>query len=198
MMPGRPVACEFSSAQAPLTKPVSVSPIAVRPEAPIHLPGYPTIRKMPGPGGCHYPREPMHTPVWIVIPTYNEADNVEGIVRAAARELERVVPGGYHILVVDDRSPDGTGEIADRLAGEIVEVEVLHRAAKTGLGHAYLDGFACALSGGAERVIEMDADFSHDPAYLEPMLRAAEDADVVLGSRYVAAGVSATGACCGG
>lgn len=143
---------------------------------------------MPGTGGCHYPREPMHTPVWIVIPTYNEADNVEGIVRAAARELERLVPGGYHILVVDDQSPDGTGEIADRLAGEIVEVEVLHRAAKTGLGHAYLDGFARALSGGAERVIEMDADFSHDPAYLEPMLRAAEDADVVLGSRYVAGG----------
>jgi dolichol-phosphate mannosyltransferase len=130
----------------------------------------------------------MQTPVWVVIPTYNEAENIEGIVRAAVAELERLVPGGFHILVVDDQSPDGTGQIADGLASEIAELEVLHRGAKTGLGHAYLAGFARALSGGAECVIEMDADFSHDPAYLEPLLRAAEEADLVLGSRYVAGG----------
>jgi dolichol-phosphate mannosyltransferase len=130
----------------------------------------------------------MQTPVWVVIPTYNEAENIEGIVRAATAELERLVPGGFHILVVDDQSPDGTGQIADRLTSEIGELEVLHRGAKTGLGHAYLAGFARALSGGAEFVIEMDADFSHDPAYLEPLLRAAEEADLVLGSRYVSGG----------
>jgi dolichol-phosphate mannosyltransferase len=130
----------------------------------------------------------MQTPVWVVIPTYNEAANAEGIVRAAVRELQQLVPGGYHILVVDDASPDGTGEIADALARELDEVEVLHRSAKTGLGHAYLAGFARALAGGAALVMEMDADFSHDPAYLGPMLDAAEHADLVLGSRYVPGG----------
>jgi dolichol-phosphate mannosyltransferase len=130
----------------------------------------------------------MRTPVWIVIPTYNEAENVEPIVRAAARELQRIVPGGYYILVVDDNSPDGTGKIADGLAAELSEVEVLHRPYKTGLGHAYLAGFARALAGGAECVIEMDADFSHDPSYLGELLAATEDADLVLGSRYVAGG----------
>jgi dolichol-phosphate mannosyltransferase len=130
----------------------------------------------------------MQTPVWVVIPTYNEAENVDGIVRAAARELDRTVPGGYRILVVDDASPDGTGEIADRLASELPELEVLHRKAKTGLGHAYLAGFARALAGDAEQVIEMDADFSHDPAYLPQLLSASEDADLVLGSRYVPGG----------
>jgi dolichol-phosphate mannosyltransferase len=130
----------------------------------------------------------MQTPVWIVIPTYNEADNVERIVRAAANELQRIAPGGYYILVVDDDSPDGTGNIADKLAHELDEVEVLHREAKTGLGHAYLAGFAHALAGGAEWVIEMDADFSHDPAYLGDLLAATSDADVVLGSRYVRGG----------
>ena len=89
----------------------------------------------------------MRTPVWIVIPTYNEAENVERIVRAAADELQRIVPGGYYILVVDDDSPDGTGTIADSLARELGEVEVLHRDSKTGLGHAYLAGFARALAG---------------------------------------------------
>jgi dolichol-phosphate mannosyltransferase len=130
----------------------------------------------------------MHERVWVVIPTYNEAANIEGIVRAGAAELDRLIPGGYHILIVDDNSPDGTGAIADRLAEGSAQIEVLHRAAKTGLGHAYLAGFARALDGGAELVMEMDADFSHDPRYLEPILKAAESADLVLGSRYVSGG----------
>jgi dolichol-phosphate mannosyltransferase len=130
----------------------------------------------------------MLTPIWVVIPTYNEAANIDGIVRAATAELARIAPGGYHVLVVDDDSPDGTGAIADQLALELDEVEVLHRAAKTGLGHAYLAGFARALESGAACVIEMDADFSHDPAYLRDLIAAGEGADVVLGSRYVQGG----------
>jgi dolichol-phosphate mannosyltransferase len=130
----------------------------------------------------------MPEQVWVVIPTYNEAANIEGIVRAAVAELDRVAPGAYRILIVDDNSPDGTGQIADRLSAAQTQVEVMHRAAKTGLGHAYLAGFARALTGGAELVIEMDADFSHDPRYLGPMLDAAKEADLVLGSRYVEGG----------
>jgi dolichol-phosphate mannosyltransferase len=130
----------------------------------------------------------MHERVWVVIPTYNEAENIEGIIRAAATELERLAPDAHHILVVDDNSPDGTGAIAERLAERQPGIEVLHRPAKTGLGHAYLAGFAHALGGGAELVIEMDADFSHDPRYLEQMLAAAREADLVLGSRYVEGG----------
>jgi dolichol-phosphate mannosyltransferase len=130
----------------------------------------------------------MHPPVWVVIPTYNEAANVEGIVRATVAELERLVPEAHRVLIVDDNSPDGTGRIADDLAESLPRVEVLHRAAKTGLGHAYLAGFDRALRGDAELVIEMDADFSHDPRYLEPMLAAAGNADLVLGSRYVEGG----------
>jgi dolichol-phosphate mannosyltransferase len=130
----------------------------------------------------------MPEQVWVVIPTYNEAANIEGIVRAAVAELDRVAPGAYRILIVDDNSPDGTGQIADRLSAAQPQVEVMHRAAKTGLGHAYLAGFARALTGGAELVIEMDADFSHDPRYLGPMLDAAKEADLVLGSRYVEGG----------
>ena len=123
-----------------------------------------------------------------MIPTYNEAVNVEGIVRAAATELDRVAGADYRILIVDDNSPDGTGAIADSLAAELDHVEVMHRPGKAGLGHAYMAGFARALEGGAERVVEMDADFSHDPRYLEPLLTASRDADVVLGSRYVRGG----------
>ena len=130
----------------------------------------------------------MNAPVWVVIPTYNEAANVERIVRATASELQRVAGSEFRILVVDDGSPDGTGEIADRLAEELDVVEVLHRRTKDGLGQAYLAGFDRALKGGAEFVIEMDADFSHDPSYLGDMLAAAQDADVVLGSRYVEGG----------
>lgn len=130
----------------------------------------------------------MHPPVCVVIPTYNEAANVEGIVRATIAELERLVPQAHRVLIVDDNSPDGTGAIADGLAESMPQVEVLHRAAKTGLGHAYLAGFERALSGDAELVVEMDADFSHDPRYLEALLTAAQDADLVLGSRYVEGG----------
>jgi dolichol-phosphate mannosyltransferase len=92
------------------------------------------------------------------------------------------------LLVVDDGSPDGTGEIADRLAGEHEAVRVLHRASKQGLGRAYLAGFDLALAEGAELVLEMDADFSHDPADLPRLIAAADDADLVLGSRYVPGG----------
>jgi dolichol-phosphate mannosyltransferase len=130
----------------------------------------------------------MPAPVWVVIPTYNEAPNVERIVRAVGAELDRLTPGDYRILVVDDNSPDGTGTIADQLAQELPSVEVLHRPSKSGLGHAYLAGFGRALSGGAEFVFEMDADFSHDPSYLGGLLEAAQSADLVLGSRYVDGG----------
>jgi dolichol-phosphate mannosyltransferase len=130
----------------------------------------------------------MKPRVWVVIPTYNEAGNIELIVRAAAAELERILPGGYRLLVVDDGSPDGTGAIADSLAAELDVVEVLHRTAKGGLGAAYLAGFAHALADGAEWVCEMDADFSHDPRYLPDLLESAKTADLVLGSRYVPGG----------
>jgi dolichol-phosphate mannosyltransferase len=130
----------------------------------------------------------MEAGLWLFLPTYNEAENVEGIVRATAAELERAAPGDWCVLVVDDASPDGTGALADRLAAELERVEVLHRPGKEGLGKAYLAGFAHALDRGAERVVVMDADFSHDPSYLPALLAASEEADLVLGSRYVAGG----------
>jgi dolichol-phosphate mannosyltransferase len=130
----------------------------------------------------------MAAAVWLIIPTYNEASNLERIVRASIPELERAAPDRHRILVVDDNSPDGTGGIADRLADEISVVEVLHRTGKGGLGQAYLAGFGHALNNGADRVIEMDADFSHDPRYLPALIAAANQADLVLGSRYVAGG----------
>jgi dolichol-phosphate mannosyltransferase len=125
---------------------------------------------------------------WLILPTFDEAENLEAIVRAAIAVLERAAPGAHRILVVDDDSPDGTGQIADRLADEFEVVEVLHRGVREGLGPAYLAGFAHALDGGAAFVLEMDADFSHDPADLARLLAAAEEADLVLGSRYVAGG----------
>src|SRR5438067_162826 len=130
----------------------------------------------------------MRARLWVVIPTFNEAVNVERTVRAADAELERIVPGDHRILVVDDNSPDGTGAIADAVAAELPTVEVLHRSAKEGLGHAYRAGFAHALAAGAELLIQMDADFSHDPRYLADLLGAASGADLVLGSRYVRGG----------
>lgn len=130
----------------------------------------------------------MQARVWVVMPTYNEAENIDAILRRTSAELERVIPGQYRILVVDDSSPDGTGKLAEAVGREVDTVEVLHRDAKTGLGHAYLAGFAEALAGGAELVLEMDADFSHDPGYLPDLLEAAKRADLVLGSRYVAGG----------
>ena len=124
---------------------------------------------------------------WLILPTYNEAENIEGVVRAALAELEST--GLEHtILVVDDGSPDGTGRIADRLAEELGPVRVLHRERKQGLGRAYLAGFALALGNGAELVLEMDSDFSHDPADLPRLIAAAQAADLVLGSRYVPGG----------
>jgi dolichol-phosphate mannosyltransferase len=124
---------------------------------------------------------------WLILPTYNEAENIEAVVRAALPALEGagVRPT---ILIVDDNSPDGTGRIADRLAGEHEHVRVLHRANKCGLGRAYLAGFDVALANGAELVMEMDADFSHDPADLPRLVAAAGAADLVLGSRYVPGG----------
>jgi len=122
-----------------------------------------------------------------VLPTYNEAENVGALVRAALPELEASgLP--HRILIVDDNSPDGTGALADELARELECVQVLHRPGKQGLGRAYLAGFAVALSAGADLVMEMDADFSHDPADLPRLIAAAEAADLVLGSRYVPGG----------
>jgi dolichol-phosphate mannosyltransferase len=130
----------------------------------------------------------MPQTAWLILPTYDEAENIEAIVAAARAVLAGAAPGDYRILVVDDGSPDGTGAIADRLASEHPEVEVLHRTAREGLGPAYLAGFARALEAGAAYVMEMDADFSHDPADLTRLLAAAAEADLVLGSRYVAGG----------
>jgi dolichol-phosphate mannosyltransferase len=124
---------------------------------------------------------------WLVLPTYNEVENIDPFVRAV---LPQLAASGleHHLLVVDDNSPDGTGAIADRLAAEFGEVEVLHRPAKHGLGRAYLAGFRRALDSGADLVLEMDADFSHDPADVPRLIAAAADADLVLGSRYVRGG----------
>ncbi|MHB1571474.1 MAG: polyprenol monophosphomannose synthase, partial [Solirubrobacteraceae bacterium] len=130
----------------------------------------------------------MAADVWLVIPTYNEAENLQAIVAAASEQLQSAAPGSFRILIVDDNSPDGTGRIADELAARNPWLEVLHRAGKGGLGQAYLAGFARALDAGARFLIEMDADFSHDPCYLPQLLAAAERADLVLGSRYVAGG----------
>lgn len=126
----------------------------------------------------------MEDPVWLVLPTYDEAENLEPIVAAAREHL----PRGSRVLVVDDSSPDGTGEIADRLAAESGDVEVLHRPSKGGLGPAYVAGFRRALDGGAQTILQMDADFSHDPVDIPRLLGAAEAADLVIGSRYVRGG----------
>jgi dolichol-phosphate mannosyltransferase len=123
-------------------------------------------------------------PAWLVLPTYNEAENIEGVVEAARAKL----PASAQVLVVDDSSPDGTGQIAERLAGQHENVAVLHRQVKEGLGPAYIAGFRRALAGGAGLVLEMDSDFSHDPVYLPRLLEAARRADLVLGSRYVPGG----------
>jgi dolichol-phosphate mannosyltransferase len=127
---------------------------------------------------------------YVVLPTYDEAENLEQMVAALVPILrEALGREAFRVLVVDDDSPDGTGAIADRLAAENPEVLVLHRARREGLGPAYLAGFAEALAGGASHVVEMDADFSHEPQDVPRLLAAAADADLVLGSRYVAGGV---------
>ena len=121
----------------------------------------------------------------VCLPTYNELENLEAMVRA----LGKVLREGDRVLVVDDASPDGTGALADRLAAELPFVSVLHRPGKEGLGPAYIAGFRRALADGAELVLEMDCDFSHDPAAVPSLIAAAEaGADLVLGSRYVAGG----------
>jgi dolichol-phosphate mannosyltransferase len=127
---------------------------------------------------------PENAPVWLIIPTYNEAANVEAIVEAARDFL----PPSRRVLIVDDNSPDGTGRIADRLAEAHDDVAVMHRGRKRGIGPAYVAGFRKALRGGAELVAQMDADFSHDPEDLLRLLDAARHADVVVGSRYVDGG----------
>lgn len=127
-------------------------------------------------------------PVWLILPTYNEADNLRPFIETvmpalAACAAERTV------LIVDDNSPDGTGRIADELAAEHPVVEVLHRPEKKGLGRAYLAGFKVALDRGAEYICEMDSDFSHDPRYLPDLIEAVTSgADLAIGSRYVEGG----------
>jgi len=118
----------------------------------------------------------------VCLPTYNERGNLEPMLRALA-------PLGVRVLVIDDNSPDGTGELADRLAEELDFVSVLHRAQKEGLGPAYLAGFRRALADGADYVLEVDCDFSHDPADIPRLIAACDDgADLALGSRYVPGG----------
>ena len=120
----------------------------------------------------------------VCLPTYDERENLEPMLRA----LAEVLGPDDRVLVIDDDSPDGTGALADRLAAELPFVDVLHRARKEGLGRAYLAGFRVALEQGAELVLEMDCDFSHDPQDVPRLIAAAADADVVLGSRYVPGG----------
>jgi dolichol-phosphate mannosyltransferase len=120
----------------------------------------------------------------VCLPTYDERENLEGMVDAL---LDRLGPDD-RILVIDDSSPDGTGELADAIAAREQRVSVLHRPRKDGLGPAYLAGFRQALADGAELVLEMDCDFSHDPADVPRLIAAAAEADVVLGSRYVQGG----------
>lgn len=124
-------------------------------------------------------------PSWVVLPTYNEVDNLPGIAAAILEQLPDAV-----LLVVDDNSPDGTGALADQLAAADPRIRVRHRPDKQGLGRAYLDGFAVATAGGAGFVLQMDADWSHDPAALPSLIAplAADRADLVIGSRYTKGG----------
>jgi dolichol-phosphate mannosyltransferase len=128
----------------------------------------------------------MYVPRAVVcLPTYNERENLEQMVRALGEVLDTSRDG---VLVIDDRSPDGTGEIAEELAGELPWVSVLHREEKEGIGPAYLAGFRHLLAGDAELLLEMDCDFSHDPRDVPRLIEAVGDADLVLGSRYVRGG----------
>jgi dolichol-phosphate mannosyltransferase len=120
----------------------------------------------------------------ICLPTYNESENLESMLRVLGEHDVRV-------LVIDDNSPDGTGRLADRLAQELDYVDVLHRPRKEGLGPAYIAGFRHALADGAERILEMDCDFSHDPKDVPRLIAATEEADLAIGSRYVEGGETA-------
>ena len=116
----------------------------------------------------------------VVIPTYNECDNIEVLTREVLAQLPDL-----HVLIVDDNSPDGTGLLADKMAVADDRIRVLHRSGKLGLGSAYRDGFKCALAMGADYVIEMDADFSHDPLMLPRFIEQMSKYDLVIGSRYL-------------
>lgn len=132
-----------------------------------------------------------HSKALIVIPTYNEAENLEPLVREIVSGSDMAQPAAFDMLVVDDNSPDGTGEIADRLVEELSAVHVLHRPGKQGLGTAYIAGFRWALGRGYDYILEMDCDFSHRPRYLPTFLEHIEHADLVIGSRYVPGGGTA-------
>ena len=125
--------------------------------------------------------------VYVVIPTYNEAENLESIVD----QILTLHPT-FNIIVVDDNSPDGTGEIADTLSHNDSRIHVIHRPRKSGLGTAYVEGFKQALAKDADLIFEMDADFSHNPRYIQDLLEASKSADLVIGSRYIN-GVSVLG-----
>ena len=128
---------------------------------------------------------PLGEGAWVVLPTYNEAENLPGIAAAILESLP-----GATLLVVDDSSPDGTGTLAEQLGADDARIRVRHRKAKQGLGKAYLDGFGVSLAGGASIVIQMDADWSHDPAALPSLIAPITSgaADLVIGSRYTAGG----------
>jgi dolichol-phosphate mannosyltransferase len=119
--------------------------------------------------------------VTVCLPTYNERENLEPMLRALGEY-------GVRVLVIDDNSPDGTGQLAERFVQELDYVDVLHRPRKEGLGPAYLAGFRRALADGAERILEMDCDFSHDPKDVPRLIAATDEADLALGSRYVEGG----------
>ncbi len=127
---------------------------------------------------------------WVCVPTYNERETVRPLVTAVREQLDAHGIDG-HVLVIDDGSPDGTGDIADALAAADPQVHVLHRTEKGGIGPAYIAGFRYALAQGADLVLEMDCDFSHDPADVPRLIAAASDADLVLGSRYTPGGAVA-------
>ena len=128
--------------------------------------------------------DPTGASTLICMPTYNEAENLERILPAIFEALPQA-----HVLVIDDQSPDGTGQLADQMAADDARVHVLHRAKKEGLGPAYLAGFGWALERPRYQVVlEMDADFSHQPRYLPEMVRQTDHYDVVIGSRYIAGG----------
>lgn len=128
--------------------------------------------------------KPDRGPAWLVLPTYEEASNIERLVAAARDKL----PADAQVLIVDDNSADGTGRIAAELAEREESIHFLHRETKEGLGPAYIAGFRHALAAGAGRILEMDSDFSHDPADLPRLLAATEEADIAIGSRYVSGG----------
>ena len=150
-----------------------------------YTPARMTSTAKPGAKGATPAVEAIGTGTWVVLPTYEEAENLPGIAAAILAALP-----GATLLVVDDGSPDGTGDIADRMASENPRVRVRHRPGKAGLGRAYLDGFRVALDGGATSLVQMDADWSHDPSVLPRLIApiAADRADLVIGSRYVRGG----------